>query len=96
MIETIANIPTPTIWAWSLVAGVAVILVVAVLLILILVTARKIDYHANQIWEAGKAIAGNTVSIWMLQKPNQVAGNILETAKAIAEGAGSIDLKLGN
>lgn len=96
MIDAIIATPTSTIWAWSLVAGVAVILVVATLLILILVTARKIDYHANEIWEAGKAIAGNTVSIWMLQTTNQVAGNILEEAKGIVEGARSIDSKLGN
>lgn len=96
MIDAIIATPTSTIWAWSLVAGVAVILVVATLLILILVTARKIDYHANEIWEAGKAIAGNTVSIWMLQTTNQVAGNILEEAKGIVEGARSIDRKLGN
>ena len=95
MIETIANTPASTIWAWALVAGVVVILIVAVLLILILVTANKIDYHAKEIWGAGKAVARNTVSIWMLQKTNQVAGNILEAAKEIAEGAGSIDRKLG-
>jgi len=83
-----------TIWTYSLIAGAVVILIVAVLLILIVLTARKIDYHAKEIWLAGKNIAGNTVSIWMLKDTNMVAGDILATAKSIAGVAGSIDDKL--
>ncbi len=83
-----------TIWSYSLIAGAVVILIVAVLLILIVLTARKIDYHAKEIWLAGKNIAGNTVSIWMLKDTNLVAGDILATAKSIAGVAGSIDDKL--
>jgi len=85
---------TATIWTWSLVVGVVVVLVVAVLLILIIRAARSIDYHANEIWEAGKKIAGNTVSIWMLDKTNAVAADILTTAQSIAGVAQSIDRKL--
>ncbi len=83
-----------TIWTYSLIAGVAVVLVVAALLILIIRAARSIDYHANEIWEAGKKIAGNTVSIWMLDKTNAVAADILSTAQSIAGVAQSIDRKL--
>jgi len=83
-----------TIWTWSLIAGAVVVLIVAALLILIIRAARQIDYHANEIWEAGKKIAGNTVSIWMLDKTNAVAGNILSTAQSIAGVAQSIDQKL--
>ena len=83
-----------TIWTYSLIAGAVVILIVAALLIAIVVTARKIDYHAKEIWIAGKQIAGNTVSIWMLKDTNAVAGDILGTAKSIAGVAGEINGKL--
>jgi heme/copper-type cytochrome/quinol oxidase subunit 2 len=83
-----------TIWTYSLIAAAVVILIVAALLIAIVVTARKIDYHAQQIWQAGKQIAGNTISIWMLKDTNVVAGDILTTAQSIAGVAGNIDRKL--
>lgn len=72
-----------TIWKWSLLGGAVVILIVAVLLIAIIVTARRIDKHALATWIAGKNIAANTVSIWMLARTNEVAGEILETAQSI-------------
>ena len=84
-----------TIWTWSLVAGGVVILIVAVLLLAIIATARSIDKHAQDIWTVGKSIARNTVSIWMLDRTNQVAGEILGTAlsidatlKSLAGGSG--------
>ncbi len=83
-----------TIWTYSLAVGAVVILIVAVLLILIVLTARKIDYHAKEIWLAGKNIAGNTVSIWMLKDTNIVAADILKTAQSIAGVATGIDNKL--
>lgn len=83
-----------TLWTYSLIAGAVVILIVALLLILIIQAARRIDYHANEIWEAGKKIAGNTVSIWMLQDTNVVAGDILKTAQSIAGVASDINQKL--
>ncbi|CAN5813960.1 hypothetical protein BH20ACI4_BH20ACI4_20480 [soil metagenome] len=83
-----------TIWTYSLIAATVVILIVAALLIAIVLTARKIDEHAKDIWQAGKLIAGNTVSIWMLKDTNIVAGDILTTAQAIAGGAGEINHKL--
>ena len=83
-----------TIWTYSLIVGVVVILIVAALLIAIVFTARKIDYHAREIWLAGKNIAGNTVSIWMLKDTNVVAADILGTAKSIAGVAGEINNKL--
>lgn len=84
-----------TMWMYSLIAGVAVILIVAVLLILIVLTARSIDTHAKNIWLAGKNIAANTVSIWMLRETNAVAGQILAGAGEIVSAARSIDDKLG-
>lgn len=85
---------TLTIWTWTLVAGAVVVLVVALLLILIVRAANRIDAHAKDIWLAGKNIAANTVSIWMLQDTNIVAGDILKTAGVIAGEAEAINGKL--
>ena len=67
----------------------------AALLTLLVVVAYQIDRHALAIWEAGKKIAANTVSIWMLERTNAVAGEILTTAQSINAAAESIDAKLG-
>lgn len=66
-----------------------------VLLILLVVVAYQIDRHALDIWEAGKNIAANTVSIWMLERTNDVAGEILTAAQSINAAAESMDTKLG-
>ena len=83
-----------TLWKISWAVGALVVLIVAALLLTIIAAARSIDRRANEIWIAGKQIAANTVSIWLLQKTNAVAGDILTTAKGIAAGAGAIDAKL--
>ena len=83
-----------TLWWLTLAIGAVVIVVVAVLLIAIVVAANRVDRHAAEIWMAGKDIATNTIQIWQLQKTNAVASQILETAQAIAGGAGAIDAKL--
>jgi hypothetical protein len=80
-----------TLWWLTLAIAAVVIVVVAVLLIGIVVAANRVDRHAAAIWVAGKDIATNTIQIWQLQKTNDVAGQILEAAQAIAAGAGSID-----
>ena len=85
---------TMTLWTYSLVAGAVVVLIVAVLLIMLIAAARRVDRHAGEIWTAGKQIAGNTVSIWMLNKTNMVAGDILQTAVSIDKRAAAIDDKL--
>ena len=83
-----------TLWKISWAIGAVVVLIVAMLLLIIIAAARSIDKHAAAIWQAGKEIAGNTVSIWMLQKTNVVAGEILSTAQGIAAGAASIEAKI--
>ena len=88
------NINSMTLWTYSLIAGAVVILIVAALLIMLIAAARRVDKHAGLIWEAGKQIAGNTVSIWMLNTTNKVAGEILETAGSINSRAASIDGKI--
>jgi heme/copper-type cytochrome/quinol oxidase subunit 2 len=88
------NMDTMTLWTYSLIAGAVVILIVATLLILLIAAARRVDKHAADIWVAGKQIAGNTVSIWMLNTTNKVAGEILTTAGTINSRAASIDDKI--
>lgn len=85
---------TMTIWTYSLIAAALVIVIVAVLLIMLIAAARRVDKHAALIWEAGKKIAGNTVSIWLLDVTNKVAGQILETAQSIDGKAASIDSRI--
>ena len=58
---------TTILRTYSLIAGAAMILIVALPLTLIIQAARRINYHVNEIREAGKKIAGATVSIRMLQ-----------------------------
>ena len=84
-----------TLWTWSLIAGGVVILIVAVLLLAIIASARSIDKHAQDIWTVGKSIARNTVSIWMLDRTNQVAGEILATAQSIDSTLKSLASGLG-
>lgn len=84
-----------TLWTWSLVAGGVVILIVAVLLLAIIATAKSIDKHAQDVWIVGKSIARNTVSIWMLDRTNQVAGEILATAQSIDASLKSLARSLG-
>jgi len=82
------------LWWLSLSVAGVVVVVVVLLLSMIIRAANNIDRHAKEIWEAGKKIAANTVSIWMLEQTNGVAAEILSTAKSIAEGAGAINAKL--
>lgn len=81
----------PLVW---LAVALVVAGLVGLLLSLIVRAANRIDRHANEIWEAGKKIAANTVSIWMLGETNKVAGGILETAKSIDAAARSLPPKL--
>ncbi len=82
------------LWWLSLALAAVVIVVVAVLLGLIIATAKSIDHHAAQIWVAGKQIAGNTVSIWMLEKTNQHLEEVLESLQEIEQTAGAMNEKL--
>jgi hypothetical protein len=83
-----------TIWTWSLIAGGIVIVVVACLLLAIIAIARRIDAHALEIWKTGKNIAANTVSIWMLDRTNQLAQQILQAALSIDANLKALAKKL--
>ena len=82
-------------WWLSLAIFSAVIVVVAVLLGLIIAAAKSIDRHASAIWVAGKAIAGNTVSIWMLEQTIGSLRRIGESARKIEGTVAELDKKLG-
>ena len=82
-------------WWLSLGASTAVVGVVAGLLGKVAAEARSIDEHAEGIWTVGKQIAGNTVSIWMLEGANDQLAKTLDVAGRIEGVAASIDAKLG-
>ncbi len=82
------------LWWLSLAIAAVVVVVVAVLLGLIIAAAKSIDGHAAEIWTVGKQIAGNTVSIWMLEKTNEYAHQIWQSARSIEQTAQSMDEKL--
>ena len=82
-------------WWLSLAIFSAVIVVVAVLLGLIIAAAKSIDRHAGAIWVVGKQIAGNTVSIWMLEQTIGSLRRIGESARKIEGTLTALDAKLG-
>lgn len=82
------------LWWLSLGIFAVVVVVVAVLLGLIIATAKRIDHHAQGIWIEGKQIAGNTVSIWMLEHTNELAASTREAAARLEQTAASMDEKL--
>ncbi|MHB8574503.1 MAG: hypothetical protein ACYDCQ_04140 [Dehalococcoidia bacterium] len=80
-----------TVWWVSLGVGVVVILVVSLLLTLVVRTARDIDAGAAQIWIAGKHVANNTIHIALLERTNQLAGQILASAGGIIAQAQRVE-----
>ena len=82
------------LWWLSLGIFAAVTVVVAVLLGLIISAAKSVDRHAADIWVAGKQIAGNTVSIWMLGQTLERSSRILENTRELGESAASINTNL--
>jgi hypothetical protein len=82
------------LWWLSLAIAAVVVVVVAVLLGLIIATAKSIDRNAAAIWTVGKNIAGNTVSIWILEQIDDKIKKMGDSATSLVETAGSIDEKL--
>jgi cell division protein FtsN len=82
------------LWWLSLAIFAVVVVVVAVLLGLIIAAAKSIDHNAADIWTAGKQIAGNTVSIWLLEKNNESVTQMASSARSLEHHAVSIDEKL--
>ncbi len=67
---------------------------VAALLGLIVAAAKSIDRHAAAIWTVGKQIAGNTVSIWMLEKTNEHMETTRDATRSLEQTAASMDEKI--
>jgi hypothetical protein len=79
------------LWWLSLAIFAVVIVVVAVLLGLIIATAKSIDGHAEDIWVAGKEIAGNTVAIWMLKDTNERLKEVTKAVESLEEAAAGVN-----
>lgn len=78
------------LWWLGLAIFALVVVVVAVLLGLIIAAAKRIDRHAAAIWVAGKQIAGNTVSIWMLEKTNRQLETLADSSRAMEQSASAM------
>ena len=83
------------LWWLSLAIFGAVVVVVAVLLGLIIAAAKSIDRHAGAIWVVGKEIAGNTVSIWMLEQTVGALRRLAEATRRLEGALGRLDARLG-
>jgi hypothetical protein len=79
------------LWLW-LAALTVLLVLVAVLLGLVLAVAKRIDRQAHEIFLAGKDIAGNTVSIWLLEKTNGLLVDMSRRAESVeASGAAIVE-----
>ena len=81
-------------WWLSLAVAAVVVVVVAVLLGLIIAAAKRIDRHAEDIWVVGKQIAGNTVSIWMLEQTKQEVHAVRKSVDSLTATARAMDERL--
>lgn len=84
------------LWWLSLAIAAVVVVVVAVLLGLIVAAARGIDRRTDDIWVVGKRIAGNTVSIWMLDETNRQLGAAVDSLQSVERNAMAIDQRLSS
>ena len=81
-------------WWLSLGLFAVVVVVVAVLLGLIIATAKSIDRHAAGIWVVGKQIAGNTVSIWMLETADRAIYQLTTAVARLQQTAADLHATL--
>lgn len=79
------------LWWLSLAIGAVVVLVVALLLGLIISAAKSIDRQAAGIWTIGKQIAGNTVTIWLLEKTHRHVESMHDSVKALERSVSGLD-----
>jgi K+ transporter len=78
------------VWMLSLVIYLVVLIVVAVLLTMILRTAQAIRGGVSAIWTVGQKVANNTIHIPLLVRTNQVASQILESAKGVVVATAAV------
>jgi hypothetical protein len=79
------------LWWVGIAAIAAGTVVIAVLLGLLIAVAHKIDGHVDGTWIAARQVAGNTVSIWMLERTNEHLADVAMQARALQRRAESID-----
>ena len=77
-------------WELWMAVAAAIVLVAAALLIVILVTARRILADAVRALNAADAIRRQTSAIWQLEQTNDVAAEIRETVRRLAEKGGAL------
>ncbi len=86
---------TETDLLWLAIAVItAGTVVVAVLLGLLISVANQIDGHVDGTWIAARQVAGNTISIWMLERTNEHLAHVAEEARSLQRRADSIDEQL--
>ncbi len=86
---------TETEMWWLAIAAITTgTVVIAVLLGLLIAVANRIDRHVSGTWIAARQIAGNTVSIWMLERTNEHLAEVAGEARSLQGRAESIDERL--
>ncbi len=79
------------VWWLAIAAITTGTVVVAVLLGLLISIANQIDGHVDGTWIAARQVAGNTVSIWMLERTNEQLADVVKEARSLQRRAESID-----
>ncbi len=69
-----------TLWWISLGLGLVVSLVAVALLQTLLAKIRRIERGADAVWEAGKTVARNTATTWMLGQTRREISQLTEEA----------------
>lgn len=85
-----------TIWVLTLAIYGIVVLVVATLLTLIVREARRIRAGVSEIWNVGQRIANNTIHISLLERTNQIAERILNSAQGVVGATAAIGAHAGD
>ena len=72
-------------WALALGLGLVVAVVAVVLLEVLLREVHRIERGAGAVWQAGKELAGNTATTWMLPATSERLDGLTEEAMRHAE-----------
>jgi len=67
-------------WWLALGLGLVVAIVAIVLLQLFLNQVHRIERGAGKVWQAGKEVAGNTASTWLLDETSSRLDEIIDEA----------------
>lgn len=67
-------------WWVALTLGLVVAVVATVLLQLLLNQVHRIERGAGQVWQAGKQVAGNTATTWLLDATASRLDDVIDEA----------------